>query len=203
MQVTLILDLYRGYGLLEGQCEALLSNYELIKELQEEQYNVAIVDVVYNECALVLLHHLGIPAVGYWAFPFSSGEADVTTAFLPPSHVPAGLSGYSDRMSFFQRFCNTLGYLAYRAVLWMQCNNIHHVAKKYYPDSPHPMDLLKNMSGMLINTDYSLDYPRLLPPTFANVGGMQIRKPRPLPEVSFISSPCSSGHGVLLLFFHL
>jgi glucuronosyltransferase len=40
-----------------------------------------------------------------------------------------------------------------------------------------------NLSGVLINSDYVLDYPRPLPPTFINIGGLQIKAaPAALPE---------------------
>ena len=43
------------------------------------------------------------------------------------------------------------------------------------PSSPSSRDLLANISGVMINTDYILDYPRPQPPTFINVGGIQIK----------------------------
>ena len=46
------------------------------------------------------------------------------------------------------------------------------------PSSPSSRELLGNISGVMINTDYILDYPRPQPPTFINVGGIQI-KPSP------------------------
>lgn len=93
-----------AFPLMEAQCDTLLSNDELINKLKSMDFKVAVVDIIYNECSLVLLNHLGIPAVGYWAFPFSSGEADYTTAFLPPSHVPAFMSRLTDKMGFKERY---------------------------------------------------------------------------------------------------
>ena len=46
------------------------------------------------------------------------------------------------------------------------------------PTAPSSRQLLGNISGVMINTDYILDYPRPQPPTFINVGGIQI-KPSP------------------------
>jgi hypothetical protein len=37
-----------------------------------EPYNIAIVDLMFNECGLALAHRLQVPTVGYWAFSFSS-----------------------------------------------------------------------------------------------------------------------------------
>jgi hypothetical protein len=63
------------------------------------------------------------------------------------------------------------------------CYFVNRAVKKQLPGTPNPCDLISELNGMLINTDYAMDYPRLLPPTFINVGGMQIRNPKPLPTV--------------------
>ncbi len=48
--------------------------------------------------------------------------------------------------------------------------------RRHYPDSPPSTQLIADLSGVLINSDSILDYPRLLPETFINVGGIQIRR---------------------------
>ena len=45
----------------------------LVAELAEAGFDLAIVDLMFNECGLALASHLRIPAVGYWAFSFASG----------------------------------------------------------------------------------------------------------------------------------
>jgi len=67
------------YPILNAQCHALLSNMELFNQLKAKKYKVAVIDLIGNECGLALLHNLGVPAVGYWALPFASGEPDFTT----------------------------------------------------------------------------------------------------------------------------
>ena len=42
------------------------------------------------------------------------------------------------------------------------------------PNSPSSYSLVGNLSGMLLNTDMVLDYPRPQPPTFLNIGGIQV-----------------------------
>ena len=44
------------------------------------------------------------------------------------------------------------------------------------PSSPPVSQLVANISGVLINTDFILDYARPQPPTFVNVGGIQIKE---------------------------
>ena len=36
-----------------------------------QKFDVALVDLVVNECGLALTYHLGVPVVGYWAFALS------------------------------------------------------------------------------------------------------------------------------------
>ena len=62
-------------------CHFLLSNKTLTKELKDENFNLAIVDLIYNECALALANHgLKLPTVSYWAFSFAGGEAEFTVS---------------------------------------------------------------------------------------------------------------------------
>ena len=66
------------------------------------------------------------------------------------------------------------------------------------PQSPKSAELLSNLSGVMINTDFVLDYPRAQPPNFINVGGLQIKAdPGTIPSdmLSFINS---APEGVLL-----
>ena len=55
------------------------------------------------------------------------------------------------------------------------------------------------MSGVLINSNPAIDYPRLLPPTYVEVAGLHMRNPRPLSEDlnDFIESAGDDG---LILF---
>ena len=53
--------------------------------------------------------------------------------------------------------------------------NIDTILSDQLPSSPSASSLLSNLSGVLINTDYVLDYARPQPPAFINVGGLQIK----------------------------
>ena len=70
------------------------------------------------------------------------------------------------------------------------------------PGTPRSWDLLADLNGALINSNMVVDYPRLLPETFVNVGGMQIREePKPLPKVRRIriKSQCTRIYYYFLL----
>jgi hypothetical protein len=178
----------KPWTLVDTFCDTILGNKNLIELLNRDHFNVAVVDLIYNECGLALAGHLGVPSVGYWAFSLTSGEADLTAASTPPSHVPAFMSALSDQMTFSERTVNTFWKMGSLALMWSHCLRCDWTIQKHLPNSPRSWNLLANLNGALINTNYALDYPRLQPETFVNVGGMQIRKsPNPLPEVLLVA----------------
>jgi len=182
-------------------CHFLLSNETLKKELEDEKFNLAIVDLIYNECGLALASQgLKLPTMAYWAFSFAGGEAEFTTMATPPSHIPNFMSLVTDTMTFTERMWNTaVEFFFARPFMMYHFWVTDSVIPQYYPDSPKSSFLISDLNGAMINTNFILDYPRLQPQTFINVGGMQIsEKPKELPKdlKDFLDS--SSEHGVIL-----
>ncbi|KAG7177005.1 UDP-glucuronosyltransferase 2B7-like, partial [Homarus americanus] len=139
-------------------CRTLLGNTNLHRHLREQNFHVAIV-----------YHQLG-------------GEPQYTTAFSPPSSVPLILSHYRSVMTFSQRIINHLHSIGSHLIMQMQFGVTGYQISQYLPLCPSPSTLLSEMSGMLINSHPALDYPRLLPPSFINIGGLQVHPPHPLTQ---------------------
>lgn len=174
------------WSIVQAYCHELLSNQTLKNELIHEQFDLTIVDLIYNECGLALASHvLKTPTMAYWAFSFSSGEAEFTTMATPPSHIPAFMSQVTDTMTFAERMWNTaVKFLFARPFMIIHTWITDSVIHQYYPDCPGSPYLLSDLNGAMINTNFVLDYPRLQPTTFINVGGMQIsQQPNKLPQV--------------------
>ena len=93
--------------ILTAYCETLLEE-DLVTELEDAHFDLAIIDLMFNECGLALAHKLGLPVVGYWAFSFASGVQEFTVQENLPSFVPAMMSKMSDRMSFIERVWNMI-----------------------------------------------------------------------------------------------
>ncbi len=52
----------KPYYMFHGFCDRLLGDQQLIDDLRDQEFNVAFVDLLYNECGLALAHHLGLPS---------------------------------------------------------------------------------------------------------------------------------------------
>ena len=179
-------------------CNTLLGNKELVSRLSKEKFDVAIVDLITNECGLALAHHLKLPTIGYWAFSFSNGEADYTTVATPPSHIPCFLSSLSHNMSFMERVYNFVLKVSSQLLMQYHTWVCDSVISSHFPNIPSTRNLLADLNGALINTNNILDYPRLQPETFINIGGIQISsKPRKLP-IKLLSFIEGAEAGVIL-----
>ena len=116
----------------------------------------------------------------------------------PPSFVPAMMSRMGQKMNFIQRSVNLAIKLMSRVYMTYHNYNIDTILSDQLPSSPSASELLSNLSGVLINTDYVLDYARPQPPAFINVGGLQIKAdPGDIPPDmrGFIQG---AEHGVIL-----
>ena len=102
--------------LMTEYCRAIL-HPDNIDLLAGESFDVAIVDLMFNECGLSLAHHLNIPSVGYWAFSFAGGLQEFTTMEALPSFVPSMMSTMGTKMTFLQRTWNMLTKLMSRTFM--------------------------------------------------------------------------------------
>ena len=200
--VWTLLQMFGAHGLLMDKYCQIMLDPDLAAQLLERgrQYDVAIVDLIFNECGLALAHRLGAPAVGYWAFSMANGLQEFTTMDAMTSYVPNTMSRLGGRMTLPERTLNLLVKLACRIYMYYEAHYVDWLLARQLPESPGAVELIGNLSGVLINTDYVLDYPRPNPPTFVNVGGLQIAEdPGPLPA-SVAAFMDGAGEAGVVLF---
>jgi len=183
--------------LMEEFCGQLLRP-SLVEEFIDEKFDVAVVDLMFNECGLALTHELGVPSVGYWAFSFAAGVQEFTTMGAQPSFVPTMMSRMGQKMSFIERTINFCIKMVSRAFMYYHTSIIDSILSNHLPDSPPSSELLSNLSGVLINSDFVLDYARPQPPTFINVGGLQIKDNSGQIPSSMLKFIEGAEHGVVL-----
>lgn len=159
---------------MDDYCRDLLGDQMMFDQLTAGNFDIAVVDLIYNECGLGLAHKLGLPVVGYWAFSFASMQQDFTTAPAPPSFVPGFMSKLTDQMNFSQRSYNLILKIFSEAMMTFHDWYMSRLIAEHVDSRPSSSELLNNLSGVLINTDYVIDYPRPMPPSFINIGGLQI-----------------------------
>lgn len=59
------------------------------------------------------------------------------------------------------------------------------IGRKYFgSDAPDADTLMKNASLIFVNGHFSVDLPKPLLPNFVDIGGIHLKPPNPLPQVS-------------------
>ena len=174
LNMFVILKAMDAWKVMDGFCEDILGDKTLYENLQEEQFDVVVVDLIYNECSLALARKLSVPVVGYWAFSFASGPQEFTTAPAPPYYVPGFMSKVSDQMDFWDRSHNLMLNIFGKVLMNFHDWYVSGLIAKYMETPKKGSEILNDISGLLINTDFVLDFPRPMPPSFINIGGLQI-----------------------------
>ncbi|KAG8237104.1 UDP-glycosyltransferase [Ladona fulva] len=162
------------------------------------QYDVAVVDSFANECGLALASDLKAPTVTYWALPLSGGEGDYAAGVWKPpfmANTPSMMTKLTDNMTYLERLYSAFFRMGGHLVMSIQFWWTHLAIQRHLPGAPHPRRLLEDIAGVLENSDVALDYPRALPPNVINIGCMQCRPPRTLPQdlEEFVEGSGSAG----------
>ncbi|XP_063012607.1 UDP-glucuronosyltransferase 2A2-like isoform X3 [Melospiza melodia melodia] len=180
-------------------CDGVVKNEALMERLRASAFDLLLADPLFPSGELVA-EKLGIPFV--YTFRFSMGntvERLCGTLPAPPSYVPTTLTSLTDRMTFWQRLKNILGYalqdFMFHYVLWANWD-------QYYSEVlGRPTTLCETMGKAeiwLIRTYWDFEFPRPFLPNFEFVGGLHCQPAKPLPKEmeEFVQS--SGEHGVIV-----
>ena len=72
------------YCVAHVHCKMVLEDRKLFNQLNASQFDLAIVDLIANECSLALARALGLPMAILWGFGFQGGEVMYTSNWNPP-----------------------------------------------------------------------------------------------------------------------
>uniref|UniRef100_A0A8W7PY65 UDP-glucuronosyltransferase n=1 Tax=Anopheles coluzzii TaxID=1518534 RepID=A0A8W7PY65_ANOCL len=166
----------------------------------DETFDLLILEIFLDDALLGFADRFNCPVVGMSTFGASSWVNSLTGSPQPLSYVPHPMSSFTDKMNFWQRLGNVLFTAFDETLLTAMCNPIqqrHY--NHYFPNATRSLDEMRRhgVSLVLINSHFSLSFPRPYLPNLIEVGGFHVnRKVNPLPEdiKSFIEQ---SEHGVI------
>jgi len=153
---------------------------ESFNNLASEQFDLVIVDGnLYSTCFYLIPHRLGIPFMTYSVF------LDPWLVRLPylPSFVPNHFTTFTDRMSFSQRFRNTL-VATYGRLFGKEFTVPDQVLTSYrqYGSFASLDELASRSLIFLVTSHVVLDYPKPSLPNVFQVGGLTTSEPKALPH---------------------
>lgn len=164
-------------------------NHNLIKQLMlsNAQFDVIVLEIFLNEAMLGFGYHFNTPIIGLSTFGSAPMIDDLVGSPAPLSYVPNPVVSFTDHMSFVERIGNTLisfiGIVMNKFQYWPKQVAIyesvfikrHRNGAAASTTIPTTLDTLsKNVSLVLLNNHFSINYPRPYVPNMIEVGGLHI-----------------------------
>ncbi|NWJ04056.1 UD11 glucuronosyltransferase, partial [Crypturellus undulatus] len=161
----------RSFALSRSTCTHLLFNKELVRYLEESQFDAVFTDP-FLPCGQILAEHLSVPSVFFLRAIPCGLEFEATQCPNPPSYVPRIFMGTADRMNFLQRVKNLLlDFLSF-----FLCDFVYDpyakVASEFLERDVSVPELLSHASIWLMRLDFAFEYPRPLMPNMIAIGGV-------------------------------
>ncbi|KAM4596796.1 UDP-glucuronosyltransferase 2C1-like [Fundulus diaphanus] len=198
MTLGLFSKLVEVHSAVSALVPALLDDAELMRKLNETKFDLVLTDPCWGNGA-ILAKYMNLPLVYNvrWLMP---EEAHFAIAPSPLSYIPVTGSGYTDKMTFFQRIKNKILYLiTYLQSRFVTKQVYQPLCEKYLgPDCD--FDLIKTDADIwLMRTDFVFDYPRPTMPNVVYMGGFHCKPAEPLPDhmEEFVQS--SGEYGVIIM----
>jgi glucuronosyltransferase len=176
-------------GLGEALCHKVLQEESIQKLIHSTDlhFDVVIVEAFVSECFLGFAHKFQAPIIQVCPYGGGNFMANWVGIPNPYSYVPDEFIEYTDKMNFWERTHNTIVCLLKhvgRQLIHLPKQNA--AMQKYFnltDNLPPVWELEHKTSLVLLNTHYSLDYPKPLIPNYVQVGGMHVKPPKKLPQV--------------------
>ena len=172
-------------------CEGYLSSPEIQKLLLEKpEFDILITEFGSHPCVYGFSKFTSYKHIGMTSFQTIPVVHSNIGNLATPSYIPDPFFSITDSMNFVQRLRSTIFHLfmwfVYGYTMWSQ----NKITKKYFGnDLPHLIDLERNLTLLMVNTHFSMSYPRPYPVNLIEIGGppfhLNGRKRKSLPKVNF------------------
>lgn len=144
----------------------------------DEHFDVVIIEIFMCEALLGFGQHFNAPVIGFSSFGASKWTNDLVGTPSPLSYVPHTFLSFSDRMNFVQRLGNTMftlvEFIAYSFYLPSQIA----LYENNFPgkNKPDLESIRKNVSLVLLNNHFTMNYPRPYVPNMIEIGGIHLNR---------------------------
>lgn len=171
----------------------------------EEHFDLIIVETFLTDALFGFGQHFNAPIIAISTCRATKFTADIVGAPSPMSYVPNLLLPFTSRMSFFQRFANTLLTLLFAVHMNFHLAAQNQLYERGFPgkNKPHLLEVRKHISLVLLNDHYSLSYPRPYTPNMIEIGGIHVNRNAAQELPSNIQQFIESGSEYGIIYFSL
>ena len=178
-------------------CSKFLNAPETKEWISKSKFDIVVVDDLMNECGYGLAYKFGAKTILFSGSHPTPWRYDPFGILLETSWIPDGLSAPEIPLSFWDRVKNTFGPLILYAVKqFIYYPKLDKVFQETLglPDMPSVSELERETSLMFVNSHFSEEHARSLPPLFVPVGGLHLgdasQKLTPVRSHNFLKTFC-------------
>lgn len=159
-----------NFTTIEFTCNTMYEMEEVKWIMKHEKFDLIILNGMICQCAYGLVAHFKAPYMLVTTMPASAHLASSQGHRFPPSFVPEPYLPLSQKMTFLERGLN-LAVSSFIPVLGRYYYNprMEAMYRKYVPSAPGVTETDRDASMILMNSHYSLTYPRPLLPNVVEV----------------------------------
>lgn len=184
-EFAFLFEMSMGFGMISNYSLNSKSVQELIHR-DDLEFDLVINEEFFHDAFLMFGHKFKAPTITLSAFGHADYFDRQMGLLTPLSHVPHVFLSYGEKMSFSERWYNTI-FSIYDYLLrhFIHLPTQNKMAKQHFGhlrELPTIEDMLKNVSLILVNTHRSIQPPRPAMPGIINIGGAHVKEPKPLPN---------------------
>ncbi|XP_022092204.1 UDP-glucuronosyltransferase 1-7C-like [Acanthaster planci] len=185
---------------LSFECNILLGDEKLMETLKGRNFDLMTFDLI-NPCMTLVAQKLSLRYVIITAASLTPGLHD-RWYDIPtnPALVPLYMSGFTDSMTFWQRFRNAftwLGMSSFMDRLMLGPYDALKIQHNIRTDL-NMRETIRNAEFWLFHTHFAMDYPRAVTPNAIMVGGLSADEPKPLDKELEDFFEGSGKHGIVI-----
>ncbi|XP_026127846.1 UDP-glucuronosyltransferase 1-5-like isoform X3 [Carassius auratus] len=168
-------------GIVSRNAEGLLSNKDLMKNLQEYNFDAILTDP-FETVGVIAAEYLSIPAI-YMQTSHPCGVDDLASQCpAPASYVPQPLTHFTDRMNLWQRSVNLVRTLLQPMACERMFARANEIASHVLQRKTSVVDIMSHAALWFMHFDFAFQLPRPLMPNMVMIGGMDNKKAEPLTQ---------------------
>ncbi|NXP50196.1 UD11 glucuronosyltransferase, partial [Heliornis fulica] len=165
----------------QASCSSLLYNKEMMKYIEESQFDVVFTDPL-TPCGQIIALHFSIPTVFFLRGIPCAMDNHAAQSPDPPSYVPRMFSLNTDHMTFPQRVKNFLITISESFTCTMIFSPFESLASDFLQKPMTITQLLSHGSIWLKRLDFVFDYPMPVMPNMIFIGGINCGEKKPLSQ---------------------
>uniref|UniRef100_A0A8C1L5J7 UDP-glucuronosyltransferase n=1 Tax=Cyprinus carpio TaxID=7962 RepID=A0A8C1L5J7_CYPCA len=161
--------------------EGLLFNKDLMKKLQEYNFDAVLTDP-FEPVGAIAGEYLSIPAV-YMLINHPCGVDTLSSQCpAPASYVPQAFTHFTDRMNLWQRSVNLVRTLLQPMACERMFARADEIASHVLQRKASMVEIMSHAALWFLRFDFAVEFPRPLMPNMVMIGATVSQKPKPLSQ---------------------